>query len=116
MSLQIKEGQKAFVKKVEVKEKFVSATLTTGRKGQDEKYINSFWNTKFVGKAKDAAGQLGEGDRIELTSAIMTKEKATNDKYYDNLTVFGFEVISKGKAKEDNAGFKPVEEEDDLPF
>lgn len=116
MSLNIKEGQRAFVKKVEIKNNMVVGSLSTGRKGQDDNYINSFWNTRFVGKASDPATTLGEGDRIELTSAIMTKEKSAKDgKYYDNLTVFGFEVISKGQAKEGN-GFSPAEEEDDLPF
>jgi len=118
MSINIKEGTKAFVKKVEDRNGLSLATLTTGRKGQDGKYINSFWNSKFVGKASDPAKHLGEGDRIEISSAIMTKEKAKDGKYYDNLTVFGFEVIAKGQAKVQDAGFTVIDESEDseLPF
>jgi len=118
MSINIKEGTKAFVKKVADRNGLSLATLTTGRKGQDGKYINSYWNTKFVGKANEPAKSLGEGDRIEISSAIMTKEKAKDGKYYDNLTVFGFEVLAKGQAKVQEGGnFTAVEEDDsELPF
>jgi len=118
MSLQIEKGQKAFIKKVEVKEKFVLATLTTGRKDkQTDKFVNSFWNSKFVGRANTSARELGEGDRIEISSAIITKEKAKDGKYYDNLTIFEFTVLAKGQTKiQEGGGFTPTEEEDDLPF
>lgn len=114
MSIQVKEGQRAFVKKVEDKGKIVIATLTTGRKDkQSEKFVNSYWSAKFVGKALDEARTLGEGDRIEIKSAIMTKERnEASGKYYDNLTVFEFEVIGKGQQQD----FHPVDENDDLPF
>ena len=53
----IKEGY-GNIFRPEVKEKFVKASLSTGRKNRDESYINSSWNCIFVGKCLDDAKRI----------------------------------------------------------
>lgn len=121
----IKEGY-GNIFRPEVKEKFVKASLSTGRKNRDGSYINSSWNCIFVGKCLDDAKELTGGERIKITSANVTNEP--NDKYKDDngkaryflsVTIFDFEVLesSKGKTKKAATKSKPkvedYDEEDD---
>ena len=135
MSLNIKDNY-ATVFDPEVHEKYVSANLSTGRKSKDvddtgrTKYINSYWNAIFVGKAFEKAKNLNNKDRIHIMSASFTHEKSTKTddsgryRYYYNLTIFEFENMTNhdddsdndSNDDSDNDSNDDYESEEDLPF
>jgi len=75
---------------------FINVDLGDSTKNKDGSYTNFTWfRVALLGKAKDT--EVAEGDTIEIKSGIMAKRKY-NDKYYDDVKVFDFEVTRKGTA------------------
>lgn len=81
---------------VESKEKFTQARISTSEKEKDtDKYVNSNWTARFVGKAKDAAASLKEKDRITIVSGKVTNtmyEKDGEKKSFLQVVIFDFTV------------------------
>lgn len=96
---------RGYVSKLEQKGKIQVGSLSTSRKDrQEDKYIKSYWNAKFVG------GKVVEG-KIKITKGMLTNEKAENGKYYMNLTAFEWEqdVIPEGfMALTDDEDLNPI--------
>lgn len=119
---------------VEDKGNYVKANFTTSRKDQNDKYVNSYWNAVFLGKAKDAAKELTDKDRIHVTSGGITKEPYTNQDgkkvSYPSVKIFEFEKLgsngnsnvkddSKPTKKTTKKSTKKTEteiEDDEVPF
>ena len=117
---------------VDIKENMVLVDLTTSKKEKDGTYTNSkYFKVKFVGKCLQAAQQLQEGDKIDITNGMIGKRKY-QEKYYDDVVVFGFEY-SDGSTRtaqdekpadqssnfgEDFStdGFQSIEDDSDIPF
>lgn len=77
----------------EVKEKFVQANLTTSKKNDDNTYINMYWKARFVGKSIEAAKELKDKDKIEITNGIIENNyDKENEKLWVNVTVFEFKL------------------------
>ena len=110
--------------KVEVKEKVVLLDLGESKKNQDGTYDNwTHFRCACLGGCLDKARTLGEGDTIEITSGGFGKQKSEKDgKWYDNILIFDFEVVSKGSnAQQAPSGgtYQPILNDDlsdDLPF
>ena len=102
------------VMKVEVKDKYVKATLSTSEKKQDGQREFSNWFVSFVGSCVEQAKSLKEGDTIEIVkgklSNVYNKEKK---QAYLNMTVFEF---LGGTEPSDDFSFGFEEVEEDLPF
>ena len=117
MSFQIKDAY-AKVYRVEDKGNYCAGSLNTYRKDkQKDEYINSWWNCKFVGKAKSVAEGLQDKTKVKIVSAIVENksyEKDGQKRSWLEVVVFDMEV--DGQAQTD--GFYPVRdnEEDSLPF
>lgn len=119
---------------VEDKGNYVKANFTTSRKDQNDNYVNSYWNAVFLGKAKDAAKELTDKDRIHVTSGGVTKEPYTNQDgkkvSYPSVKIFDFEKLehSNNETKDDKKSAKKttkkstkkadpvVEDDDEVPF
>lgn len=110
MSLQV--SGKCQVYRVEDKGKFVTATLRTSKKNQQDEWESEFFNAKFVGKAAALAVLLADKDKLEITKAILENRKY-NEKQYISVVVFEFEVVDREVAQGDS-----YEEdiEGELPF
>ncbi len=78
--------------KVKVYENYVKASLTTGKKSQDETFTNMYWNAKFIGKkAYEKAKELKDKDKIEiLKGTIENTYDKENKILWVNVTVFDF--------------------------
>jgi len=124
--IRINETTKGTIFEPIVKEKYVQAKLSTGKKNQDGSWTNMSWNVRFIGKCYDQASRLKEKDKIELRSGYVENsyDKETK-KSYVNVIVFEFETEynqeqPKQKIEEKNP-FKDAPKEveiknDDLPF
>ena len=70
--------------------------------GEDAKgnAVYSYWSAKFVGDAYKPAKKLEDGERIRITSGLVTchYDKKT-EKTYANLTIFDFEEPKEFKGK-----------------
>jgi hypothetical protein len=101
---------------VEPKEKFTQARISTSEKEKDtDKYVNSNWTARFVGKAKDAAATLKEKDRITIVSGKVTNtmyEKDGEKKSFLQVVIFDFTV----NGSNGNSTSSTVVESDELPF
>lgn len=107
-------------------DKFVKSNISTSRKTTidgDKKYVNSYWNGTFVGKAKDPASKLVNKDRIKIVSGYISHEPSSktgdNGKpiYFYNLTIFEFEKLDSTNAAQSSTGTDNSSvEEGDLPF
>lgn len=104
---------KAQVYKIDVKDKFVAASLRTSKKNkQTDEWESEFFNAKFVGKAVDNARGLTDKAKINIINGLLENRKF-NDKQYISVVVFEFEVLEQG---ENLTKFEDVELPDDLPF
>lgn len=75
----------------EVKEKYVQANITTSKKNDDNTYDNMYWKARFVGKAFEAAKELKDKDKIEITNGIVENNyDKENEKLWVNVTIFSF--------------------------
>ena len=74
MSLTIKDC-KATTWKVEHKEKYSQANLSTSKKDKDGKWNNMYWRARFVGHAHHKSFQL------------------IDDKIYHNIVIFDFDNL-----------------------
>lgn len=130
MALWIKDAY-GTVFDVKANDKFVHANISTSRKSKAKDsdkdiYINSSWSASFLGKAKDAAKNLENKDRIKINMGYVSHEKAKVDDegkgvYYYNLVILDFEKVdSKGSSNDANPKPKaeqtPVDDGDYLPF
>jgi hypothetical protein len=81
---------------ITVQDKYVEATLSTSKKGQDGEYTYQSWKTRFVGNCKKQAEQLNEKDFIKINNGIVenTYNKETK-KGYVNVVVFEYEMYEK---------------------
>lgn len=119
MSLQI--TGKAGVYKLNIQDKFVSASLRVAKKDKQGQWKDADWfNCKFVGKCKDEARKLVDKDKINLASAILDSNKGTDGKTYINIVVFEFtkeQAIGNQGASQPQDGFSPINDDsDELPF
>jgi hypothetical protein len=120
--IRINETTKGTIFEPVVKEKYVQAKLSTGKKNQDGSWTNMSWNVRFIGKCYDQASRLKEKDKIELRSGYVENsyDKETK-KSYVNVIVFEFETEYNQEVKETKNPFKDAPKEveiknDDLPF
>lgn len=99
--LNIKDSY-ATVFNVEVKEKFVTANISTGEKITDQNgnvsYKNYNWKAMFLGKAKNQAAKLTDKDRIKFNGvAIINAYEKNGVKHYPTLIkIFDFEHLVHG--------------------
>lgn len=79
--------------KVDIKDRYVQANLSTSKKNVDGSYVNMYWIAHFRGNAFEVAKKLKDKDKIEITNGIIEnhydKEK---DKLYVNVTIFDFKM------------------------
>lgn len=127
MAIQIKDTY-ATVFDPTTHDKFVKSNISTSRKTTNDgekKYVNSYWNGTFVGKAKEPASKLVNKDRIKITSGYISHEPSTkvgdNGKpiYFYNLTIFEFEKIDGTSSSSASSGSEQnssSSDEGDLPF
>ena len=122
-----------------VEEKRVKCNLTTSKKLKEldengrTKYENSNWsNAVFVGKAFHEAKSLSEKDRIKIINGIVDNKpfvaRDGTKKYFNNVTIFEFEVMASKDEIADAASsipkkssgtqFAALEDDDDadIPF
>ncbi len=107
----------ATVWKVEDATTFVKGTISTSEKGQDGKWINSHWNVRYVGSAKEKALSLSEKDRIKIISGKITNilgGTGENKKLYTNVVIFDFEPLQSNNSSKSTQ--TEEEQEDALPF
>lgn len=100
--------------KLDVKEKFVSATTTSSKKDKaNDTWINSNWNVRFVGKCLGQAKELKEGDKIVVINGTVENVwDKVKEKAWVNVVVFEFELQEKNEEV-----FCDVSEDDnELPF
>ena len=106
-------GKYLKVWEVEEKDGRIKLNLGDSKKNQDGTYTNWTWfGAMLVGNAKQVT--VKQGDTVEVKSGIITMNKATNGKYYTNITIFEIEVMSHAETTQ----AKPAgqEFEDDVPF
>lgn len=117
-------GKYIKVWEVKIHPNMVTADLSSSKKNKDGEYENTNWmGVKFVGESKERATSLRKGDMIEIVSGMAGKRKY-QDKWYDDVVVFDFNVMSKSESKpkaevksDDVGGFYDDHDENaDLPF
>lgn len=91
MSLTIKDC-KATTWKVEHKEKYSQANLSTSKKDKDGKWNNMYWRARFVGHAHHKSFQLTDKSKIQIVSGIIEQTKV-DDKIYHNIVIFDFDNL-----------------------
>ena len=89
-------GKYLKVWKKEEQNGFTKLDIGDSRKLKDGTYENFTWfGCTLVGNAKGV--EVGEGDKVEVKSGLISKRKY-NDKYYDDIVIFEIEVMEKAKA------------------
>jgi hypothetical protein len=128
MSLNIADGQRVTVWKVEEKGNYGLVQFSSSRKDKriddpKKQWINSSWSfVRFVGKAHDKLGELDRNAKIELHGATLSKEPYEKDgetvyPAQPQLVVFDFSVptSAEGGSKEFDKA-PEVQDEDSIPF
>lgn len=93
--MQIKDSRYHKVWKKEEKNGFTKLNLGDSRKNKDGEYENWTWfDVLIVGRAKNTP--VNEGDTITINSGLISKRKY-NEKYYDDIVVFDFEVTKQAE-------------------
>ncbi len=98
---------------------FTKINLSDSKKNQDGTYNNWTWfDCLLVGGAKNK--QISKDDKITIISGLVNKRKY-NDKYYDEVVIFDFEVTeSAGNVDLTNSSLDEFAEYDDpnsdVPF
>ena len=96
---------------IEIKERYISADLSTSKKEKDGTYTNSNYKfCKFVGGAFDMAKLLHKGDTITIDKGAIGKRKGKDGKLWDEVVIFEFTVTKTAE------GFAPDDNTDDLPW
>ena len=91
--------------KVEEKNGFKKLDLGDSKKMKDGSYENWTWfGVTPVGNAKNV--EVKEGDTIEIISGQISQRKY-NDKWYNDLIIFEFEVTSGAKKAPTDTTFDP---------
>lgn len=129
MALNIVDGQRVTVWKVEDKGNYGVVNMSSSRKDKRQEdpkkqWTNSSWGfARFVGKAHEKLGELDRGVRIELhgaTIAIEPYEKDGEKLYPKNpqVVVFDFSVLSTAEGGTTKGMDTPpaVEDDDNIPF
>ena len=128
MSLNIADGQRVTVWKVEDKGNYGLVQFSSSRKDKriedpKKQWVNSSWSfVRFVGKAYDKIGELDRNTRIELHGATLSKEPYLKDGetvYPTQPQFVVFDFLIPTSAEGGNAGFdKPpvVDDDSDIPF
>lgn len=131
MALNIGDGQRVTVWKIEDKGSYALVDFSSSRKDkrlpEDKQWVNSSWGfTRFVGNAYSKIDELSRGTRIELHGAIVSREPYEKDgetlyPKTPQIVVFDFSVLSQGEggtAKPSRGMGTPpaVEEDENIPF
>jgi hypothetical protein len=132
MALNITDGQRVTVWKVEDKNSYAVVNMSSSRKDKriedvKKQWVNSSWGfSRFVGKAYEKIGELRKGTRIELHGATIALEPYLKDgetQYPKNaqVVVFDFSVLSTSEGGTPSVGMDkpPVVEDEDpdsIPF
>lgn len=113
----ISESKYVKVWDVEIKDRYVSADLSTSKKEKDGTYTNSNYKfCKFVGGCLNDAKRLQKGDSITILKGAIGKRKSKDGKIWDEVVIFSFEP-SEGSAKvSQDDGFTQIEDDSDIPF
>ncbi len=122
--MQIKDSRFHKVWKVEEKNGFKKIQLGDSKKEKDGNYSNWSWfDVTLVGNAKNQ--EINEGDTITILSGRCDKRKY-NDKFYDDVVIFEFEVTRRSESNPHNQqsspqqnsmqGFQAIDPGDDVPF
>ena len=119
-------GTYATVFRPDVKDKFVTANLSTGEKlpkkeGEEQKWRNSNWNSViFVGDCAQAAAQLKNGDNIFIKSFGVRIEPYTNKNgvkmYPPKVIVFDFCMAEEQRKRAQANKNLEQGDEENLPF
>lgn len=99
----------------------ISGRASTSRKNkQNDTYVNSNWNVRFVGNALEKAKTLTEKSKIKIAPGDSSIENVylapQGDKAaasFLTVTIFDFENVSENKPATDNMN---AVTDDDLPF
>lgn len=121
------QEQRAKVEKIEHKDNYTVAKISTSRKDMKNqgKYLYSNWSfVRFVGKAHTTMMEdVKDGDIVVLKSAIVSKEAYTDSegkKAYpksEQVVVFNCELYRAGmKQSEGSQEEAELPSEDDIPF
>lgn len=92
--------------KLNVSERMVFANLSTSKKntrGGEVSYDNMSWRGRFVGDAFEPSKALRDGDKIDITSGMITnKYDKEKQQLYVDVTIFDFAMsdTSKNNAEE----------------
>jgi hypothetical protein len=129
MALNIVDGQRVTVWKVEDKGNYGVVNMSSSRKDKriedpKKQWVNSSWGfARFVGKAHEKLGELDRGVRIELHGATIALEPYEKDgeTIYPTraqVVVFDFSVLSQSEGGAPAKGFDtpPAVDEDEIPF
>jgi len=115
--MQIKDSRFHKCWKIEEKNGFKKITLGDSKKEKDSSYSNWNWfDVTLVGNAKNI--DIAEGDTITIISGLCNKRKY-QEKYYDDIVIFDFEVTGRVEKKEETSGldsFVEYDDQSDLPF
>lgn len=122
MAFQLKENQRAKVKKLFHKDKYTDAFVSTSRGNKEDGFKYSDWTVRFVGKAhKFVLEQVTEGDVLNIISANTTKESYVNKegtKVYPEtaqIVVFECELYKSDKSNQKPVTKKQEMEEPEVP-
>lgn len=77
---------------VEDKGRYVQAKLSTSKKNQDGDYVHMPWIARFVGNATEAAKELQNKDKIEITNGIIENNYDNNNRLWHKVVIFGFRM------------------------
>lgn len=107
----ISESRYVKVWDVEIKDRYVSADLSTSKKEKDGTYTNiNYKFCKFVGGAFEQAKSLNKGDTITIEKGAIGKRKGKDGKVWDDVVIFAFTVTKTAD------GFTQDDNTDDLPW
>lgn len=88
------QGRAIYAKvwKVEIKERYVKAQISTSRKLPDGTYSNSSWFASFVGSCVENAKLLKPKDSIKILAGALSTSSGEDKKSYTNMAIFAFEL------------------------
>ena len=121
MSLSI-TGKYITVFQVEVKENYVQANISTGKKNKDGSYAFMSWKARFVGNAKEKAESLQDKDKIEITNGLIENTYDKEKKVlWVNVVVFNFDLMDNSttaaqQQKPDLDDFEDIDSDENIPF
>jgi len=125
------QGRAVYAKvwKIEIKDRYVKAQISTSRKLPDGTYSNSSWFASFLGSCVENAKLLKPKDSIKILAGALSTSSGEDKKSYTNMAIFAFELpeynggqsaprkeITSVPDKMDNGFYTLNEDDEDLPF